>query len=105
VIARLHPEPATSPTRFALVTAAWLLGLSALIRLTVVQHHVLMPLARAQGWLAAGGARPAAPAVVITPECSGGDLAALLLAVVLAFRRPGHGAWAPRSAAWACSWP
>ena len=71
-------------TKFLLVAVAWSLGLFALLRTPWVDERLVLPVTRVQKQAAdyyAG--RPAAP-IAVTQECSGTDVLALCLAVILA---------------------
>jgi exosortase/archaeosortase family protein len=78
----------TPAASFALRLAAWSLGLFGVLRWSWTDAHVVLPLARVQGHLAAAlfGA-PAAP-VEVTTACSGTDALTLCLAAVLAYPAP-----------------
>jgi exosortase/archaeosortase family protein len=83
-----------SAGRFLIAGTAWVAGLFGLLRLSLVQQHVVLPLTRAQGWLATWGDPRANTAVVVTLECSGADAIALVAAAVFAYPAP----WQPRLA-------
>jgi exosortase/archaeosortase family protein len=71
-------------TKFLLVSVAWSLGLFALLRTPWVDERLVVPITRVQKQAAdyyAGS--PAAP-ISVTQECSGTDVLALCLAVILA---------------------
>ncbi len=80
-----HP---TDASRFLLRGAAASLGLVGLLRLPWTETHVVLPLTRVQGGLAAGlFGTPALP-VEATLACSGTDAVALCLGAVLAYPLP-----------------
>lgn len=80
------PSQRSSPAaEFLVVAGAWTVGLFGLLRLSLIQHHVILPITRAQAWVAAWGDPKAGATVVITLECSGADVMALLAAAVFAY--------------------
>src|SRR5688572_18628873 len=71
--------------KFALRGVAASLGFFGLLRLTWIEAHVVLPLTRAQGWLAGWLLGPAALPVEITLACSGADALALCMGAILAY--------------------
>jgi exosortase/archaeosortase family protein len=79
------PGSGTPAFRFALRTLAWGLGLFSVLRLAWFEDRVLLPLTALQAALGANiCGRPASP-VQATLACSGADVTALCLAVILAY--------------------
>lgn len=84
------PTVATTPPRasarnFAVAAAAWAAGLFAVLRLPFIETHVLLPLTRLQGRVAAAAAGGTALPVDVTLACSGADVLAVCTAAILAY--------------------
>ncbi len=80
--------------RFLLTVALWVTGLFGVLRIPLVRDHVVLPLARVQGLVAAWGHGPGPLPVTVTLECSGTDVMALLVAVLLSYPSPwGRRLW------------
>jgi exosortase/archaeosortase family protein len=75
----------TDALEFALRVVAWSLGFFGLLRLSWTEAHVLLPLTRVQGRLAAGLLGTPTLPVEVTLACSGADALALCLGAVLAY--------------------
>jgi exosortase/archaeosortase family protein len=76
------------PAGFLLAAAAWVTGLFGLLRIPLVQEYVVLPLTRTQGGVAAWGQGAGALPVVVTLECSGTDVMALLVAFCFSYPCP-----------------
>lgn len=78
------PRP-TGTVKFALRAAAWSLGFFGLVRLNWFASHVLLPVTRAQGTVAAGLLGTPSMPIEITLACSGAEALALCLGTILAY--------------------
>jgi exosortase/archaeosortase family protein len=78
-------SPPASARSFALAAAAWGLGLFALLRLPWVEAHLLLPLTRFQGGVAAAAGGTAVLPVDVTLACSGADVLAVCTGAILAY--------------------
>jgi len=88
------PADSRRATTFLLAALAWSLGLFALLRTPWVEERLVLPVTQLQAQAAdyyAG--RPRAP-IAVTLECSGTDVLALCLAVILACPVPGRARFA-----------
>lgn len=74
--------------RFGGAFAAWILALFPLLRTSLVEQGVLLPLAEFQGLVAAWHTGTTAMAVQVTMSCSAGDEMALCVAATLAYPAP-----------------
>lgn len=79
------PRPhAAADLHFIATAAAWMLGLFALLRLGPVQRYLLLPLAAAQQTMASQIAGAPRGTVVLDASCSGADVLALCMGMILA---------------------
>ncbi|HEX6324328.1 MAG TPA: archaeosortase/exosortase family protein, partial [Vicinamibacterales bacterium] len=84
------PTAATTPPRasarsFAFAAAGWALGLFALLRMPWVETHLLLPLTRFQGGVAAAAGGASVLPVDVTLACSGADVLAVCTGAILAY--------------------
>jgi exosortase/archaeosortase family protein len=75
----------TDTVKFALRAAAWSLGFFGLLRLEWFATHVLLPITRAQGAVAAGLLGTPAMPIEVTLACSGAEALALCVGTILAY--------------------
>ena len=90
---RAHPHRRIDPgwhavIRFAATLAAWVIGLFGLMRLGWVQQNLLLPFAGLQQRLGSDLTGAPMGAVVVDMSCTGADVIALCLGVILAFPAP-----------------
>jgi len=76
---------AFGPGRFLGIAVLWELIFFALLRQPWVQQHAVEPLARAQETIAHWYGAPVRASIAVTADCSGADVIALCLGVLLAF--------------------
>ncbi|MEO7189515.1 MAG: hypothetical protein ABI051_00515 [Vicinamibacterales bacterium] len=92
----VHRRPV--PIEFVVRALAGSLLLFAVLRLGVIETHLVLPVTRAQGWAAAHLFGAPTATIVTTAACSGADALALCLAAILAYPV----AWGRRLAGSAC---
>ncbi len=78
-------RPPSPARRFAAAAAAWGLGIFAVLRLSWVEAHAVLPLTQLQGRLAAGASGVPVLPVDVTLACSGTDVLAVCVAAILAY--------------------
>jgi exosortase/archaeosortase family protein len=83
-----NPIANRSPIAFFLRTLAWSFGLFAVFRAAPVEGYLVLPLMELQKGIAAWYGATGPDSVVVSVECSGTDVIALLIGAILAFPAP-----------------